>query len=102
MDKYGIKKNTCDYLFNNGRIKHICFDKTGTLTKNSFELKEVMLCTNKVFQNVTSREHLPADDNGLKVIQLLSCCHSLQYKQESLVGDNMDIEIFRFANLSLE
>ena len=32
FEKQGIKKNTSEYLLNNGWIKTICFDKTGTLT----------------------------------------------------------------------
>ena len=71
-----------------GRITSVVFDKTGTLT-----------CEGLSFKGFKPTE----DEHHDRMIEAMAVCHSLSHLKhsEQLVGDPMDIEIYRYASTEL-
>ena len=79
-------------------IDCMCFDKTGTLTEEGLKLKGVINCSiQSRFDDeslITSNGQLCPDSMLLK---LMSSCHSLQVVDEKVIGDPLDVEMFKFT-----
>ena len=72
-----------------GRIKTVVFDKTGTLTEESL----------KVNSHKASTVGEDQEDNEQQLLDAMSLCHSVTKinQHNSLAGDPLDIEMFKYV-----
>jgi cation-transporting ATPase 13A2 len=99
-----------------GSIDVCCFDKTGTLTQNDIEVigyvdlqKESLDKIQNFDENskfkLLSIKNKDTEDNNTKeknenesiFYKLFSCCHSIHLINNELVGDMLDIQMFKFS-----
>ena len=85
-----------------GKVKLFCFDKTGTLTTQGLEILGVVPVCDGIFgQLISSVDAVPEN-----VLFCMSACQSLatltKGKDLHLIGDPLELEIFRFTNSILE
>ena len=89
------------------RIDLICFDKTGTLTEEGLDVKAVLpagpLNGNVSFgpQCQTSEEMIEVEAFP-SLIELMATCHSIQFVNDELIGDPLDLKMFEFTRWKLE
>ncbi|EGR34206.1 hypothetical protein IMG5_020700 [Ichthyophthirius multifiliis] len=79
-----------------GKIKTLCLDKTG-LTQNKLRLRNLVLFQDQKFQ-------VQDDFNKVPVIfqALIASCHNiLKVENNRLIGDNLDLEMFRFSGAQM-
>lgn len=114
-----------------GRVKLCCFDKTGTLIENTLQLRGIQPITkgqtgNKnltlieeaepignqqgvifddFYDNIASyqlaRPLSPSNVNYL-MYEAFSCCHSLQKLEIDIVGDPIEVQMFKETGFSIE
>lgn len=85
----------------------MCFDKTGTLTEDGLDLygikpndenfKKVYKDCKSMLNNA-SENKLDIYDN---IVQVMSCCHSLAWVKEELIGDPLEIKMFNATDSEL-
>jgi cation-transporting P-type ATPase 13A2 len=97
-----------------GRTQIVCFDKTGTLTESSLKLQSVYSNVPRSVVPLHADRIAPAtlccilDDRSNAIdfripppLDLaLACCHSLSVVGGNLVGDEVDMRLFRMSNFS--
>lgn len=107
-----------------GRVKLFCFDKTGTLTENSLVLRGLALrepglslvqaqytdCTQvlnrKEFRALGHRPpsayfELDRGSSQQQLIEAMGLCHSLSHFKEELIGDPLDLLMFKQSGFLL-
>ena len=72
-----------------GNIETVCFDKTGTLTEEGLDVKCVY--TEKA-------EHYAIDEMHENVVRGLRLCHSVEYINNKMLGDPLDVKMVQFAH----
>ena len=104
LNKRGIICIKSNKLFKAGRVDTICFDKTGTLTKNELLISGMVLPQNKNEFTETYHQIKSMRDNPrLRDISALACCcHDLHIINGKLVGDPVDIEVFKYSRATFE
>ena len=94
-----------------GRIQIFVFDKTGTLTEDGLRilgLRGIMggFVKNSVFTEfVPSLRDLPMSEPGEKIslmTEAMASCHAITYVNDDLVGDPLEIEMFRATDWQLD
>lgn len=91
-------------LFNVGLTDTICFDKTGTLTQNKILFHGVLLRNSENEFSETLVRHMKeaiAEEKFQKLLALSSCCHDLFIHEHKLIGDPIDLELFKFSGSSM-
>lgn len=85
-----------------GRVKCLCFDKTGTLTELSFKVFGFITVENRRFNPIAhGKRELHFFSAAREFIEIMSCCHSLKMINEKLIGDPLEMELFRNTNSTL-
>ena len=83
-------------------MKCLCFDKTGTLTELSFKVFGFLTVENRKFNPLAnSRRELHFFSAAREFVEIMSCCHSLKMINEKLIGDPLEMELFRNTNSTL-
>ncbi|RDA92278.1 hypothetical protein CP533_5486 [Ophiocordyceps camponoti-saundersi (nom. inval.)] len=96
-----------------GKLDIMCFDKTGTLTEDGLDVLGIRVVTaeTKRFTDLISKPPLveskdsagSASSNALKaVLHTMATCHSLHSIEGELVGDPLDVKMFKFTRWSFE
>ena len=78
-----------------GKIKCACFDKTGTLTEDGLDFWGVVPAGKHPV-------HEPRDIGITPLTIAMSCCHTLTLINGQLVGDSVDINMFRATGWEFE
>jgi cation-transporting ATPase 13A3/4/5 len=90
-------------LFNVGLTDTICFDKTGTLTENKIIFNGVIM--RDIHGNFTKCHSSIQDTVGEskfnRLLAMTSCCHDLFVHEGELIGDPIDMELFKFSGSSM-
>ncbi|KAK6965762.1 cation-transporting ATPase 13A3 [Biomphalaria glabrata] len=82
-----------------GTIDAVCFDKTGTLTEDGLNMHGVVRAEKNKFESILKdMSQLPKDD----LFFCMACCHSLTIIDNEIIGDPMDIIMFKATNWDLE
>ncbi|KAK9759855.1 hypothetical protein K7432_016685 [Basidiobolus ranarum] len=93
-----------------GKIQMLCFDKTGTLTKEGLEfygVQPVGSYEQRIGQDLsqTILEFGPRTENFVAITSLfrigLATCHSVTQVEDQLIGNPVDIEMFRSTRWQL-
>lgn len=88
-----------------GMIEFMCFDKTGTLTQEGLDLNCVIPTSHQVFQNsIYSPEIATMDQKDVQysvLLSSLSTCHGLCQVNHEVIGDPLEIQIFRHTKWHL-
>lgn len=78
------------------KIDRICFDKTGTLTDDGLKIFQVLPIRSGQFSS-----HMPDikrfRSSSPHLYRLMTMCHNLKEYDNHLVGDPLEIEMFRFT-----
>lgn len=78
-----------------GRVKYLCFDKTGTLTENNVKIGGFLIDTDFEKREISFElTELLNNYNYKELMEVMSCCHSLQLIHENVAGDPLDEEMF--------
>lgn len=91
-------------LYKAGRVDTLCFDKTGTLTKNDLLISGMSLPKNEN-EFSTTYNHIKFMKNNKHLRDVLAiscCCHDLHIINNKLIGDPVDIEIFKYSKGNFE
>jgi len=94
-----------------GRIKTFCFDKTGTLTKTSMNFTGLsILDSSKNYFSLISLDNElefvnldeEIDNPGLQkcprdIFYGMGTCHTINIVKNEVLGDSMELEIFKFS-----
>jgi cation-transporting ATPase 13A3/4/5 len=91
-------------LFKAGRVDTLCFDKTGTLTKNELLISGMVLPKNEndFTESYTHIKEMRDNDNLLDITAVSCCCHDLHIVNNKLIGDPVDIEVFKYSGGAIE
>ncbi|KAH9492498.1 hypothetical protein Btru_025992, partial [Bulinus truncatus] len=82
-----------------GTIDAVCFDKTGTLTEDGLNMHGVVRVEkNRFVPIIKDTTQLPKDD----MLFGMACCHSLTIINNEIIGDPMDIIMFKATDWDLE
>ena len=86
-----------DGIFAAAEVKVICIDKTGTLTKNTIDI-------NGIFANGRRKlvQEIDESDRNSLIFKLFACCHQLQFVDGNLLGDDLDIKMFKLSGWVFE
>ena len=106
------------YINEAGKIELIAFDKTGTLTEAGLEVCGVCLPYVSELQSESESENegvvhvhkklrswltlTPPQEKLGKCLPILASCHSLTMFEDKIIGDPIDIEMFKFTGWKLE
>ncbi|KAJ6171641.1 hypothetical protein N7470_000708 [Penicillium chermesinum] len=98
-----------------GKLDVVCFDKTGTLTEDGLDVLGVRIVSStQKFSSLLSETAngslvlMPGTSTGYdhekqqKIMYTMATCHSLRVVDEELLGDPLDIKMFRFTGWSYE
>ena len=80
-----------------GRLKMIAFDKTGTLTKNDLDFKSFLSIKSGLKRRFFRESKHPSCLTGTsehKILEAMSCCHSLFYLDGLVEGDPLEVSMF--------
>ncbi len=88
-----------------GRVKMMCFDKTGTLTENNLifagiilieDFKDDIYFTSVIpsLSKIKLQQYF-RNTNWVRSYEVLSLCHSLTMFEQKLLGDPLEIEMFK-------
>jgi cation-transporting ATPase 13A2 len=88
-----------------GKLTCICFDKTGTLTESGVTLVGAWPVSFPTYdliraENIASK--LPSAPFGDIFTYAITTCHSLTYMKQDLVGDTMELNLFKHAQWLLK
>ena len=102
-----------DKIIPAGKIDVCCFDKTGTLTKNDIDVIGYLDLEIKNFNEKKNFERNSEENLNLKIIdsinrthklcsesiffKLFSTCHSIHRINNELLGDSLDLQMFKFS-----
>ena len=83
-----------------GKIEAVCFDKTGTLTEDGLSVLGVISHSDsdKIFGDVMTSALTPDDH----LMHALATCHELTLLHGQVIGDPLDIEMFKFTGWNLD
>ncbi|PVU99319.1 hypothetical protein BB559_000814 [Furculomyces boomerangus] len=102
-----------------GKVEIFCYDKTGTLTKEGLEFNGISECIKplplKIENTTTAIENHQENNDALSLSSLvenhsemsytsllgLGCCHSVALLGEKLIGNPVDIEMFKKSEWAL-
>lgn len=83
-----------------GKLKLVCFDKTGTLTEEGLDLWGILPVHNQFFMApVGDPAQLPARS---PLLVSMATCHTLTTVDGKLVGDPVDLSMFRATKWDIE
>uniref|UniRef100_A0A090X9V6 Putative cation-transporting atpase n=1 Tax=Ixodes ricinus TaxID=34613 RepID=A0A090X9V6_IXORI len=83
-----------------GKLKLVCFDKTGTLTEEGLDLWGILPVHNRFFMApVGDPTQLPARS---PLLVSMATCHTLTTVDGKLVGDPVDLSMFRATKWDIE
>ena len=103
LNKRGVQSMHNQKLYQAGRVDTVCFDKTGTLTHNALCVKGVTLAGYEHFSPTYEEiEEATAEILFKQTSTILSCCHDLHRVNEALVGDPVDLEMFKLSKANIE
>lgn len=107
LRKYGIFCISPNRINVSGKINVCCFDKTGTLTEDDLDILGVRSLERNVhrFGELLENIHdLQPDAGSGKALFLhaLATCHMLQTVNGEIVGDPLDVKMFKFTQWTLE
>lgn len=89
--------------FKVGRVKMVCLDKTGTLTTNSIKISGYSIVENRAFEETQQNvKDLLVFENSKDFITLMAVCHGLNQYGEEVVGDPMEVEMFKATNFRFQ
>lgn len=91
-------------LFKAGRVDTLCFDKTGTLTKNELLISGMVLPRdkNEFSESYNHIKELRDNSHLIDIAALSCCCHDLHIVNNKLIGDPVDIEVFKYSSGCIE
>lgn len=96
---YTLKSNK---IIEGGVIKSVCFDKTGTLTEMDIKVFGYVLRDQKEFDAFGSQVNIFVDYQEYQnFIKCISCCHTLEIINEQILGDPLEISMFKQTNCQL-
>lgn len=103
LKKRGVTSMKSNKLYQAGRVDSVCFDKTGTLTEAELNLSGFVVPSKESFTDNTSEMKDLVGEPSLRATSAIaSCCHDLHIVNGNLVGDPVDIEVFKYSKGSLE
>lgn len=103
LRKRGVISMKSNKLYQAGRVDTVCFDKTGTLTKADLNLSGFVVPSKEGFtDNIGELKDLVGEPALRATSSIACCCHDLHIVNEILVGDPVDIEVFKYSKGSLE
>ena len=104
LSKRNIISVKSNKLFKAGRVDTICFDKTGTLTKNDLFISGMVLPRGKEDFSDSYQQIKEMRDNQhlIDIAALSCCCHDLHIVNGKLIGDPVDIEVFKYSGGCIE
>ncbi|KAJ5068600.1 cation-transporting atpase [Anaeramoeba ignava] len=85
-----------------GKLNLLCFDKTGTLTTDQLEVLGVHPCSGNEFDKLEQTFIKKEINIPEKLMNCLSCCHSLSKVEKDLIGDPLEIKMFEWIGWELE
>lgn len=86
-----------------GRVKYVCFDKTGTLTEMNVRIGGVLAQEDMERNDIALKvSELIHNKNYKAIMEVMSCCHSLQILHDKVGGDPLDEEIFAHTKFILK
>jgi cation-transporting ATPase 13A2 len=86
-----------------GRVKYVCFDKTGTLTEMNVRIGGVLAQEDMERNDIALKvSELINNKNYKAIMEVMSCCHSLQILHDKVGGDPLDEEIFAHTKFILK
>ncbi|PFH55753.1 hypothetical protein XA68_17685 [Ophiocordyceps unilateralis] len=96
-----------------GKLDIMCFDKTGTLTEDGLDVLGIRVVSpcSKRFSDLISKPPLVGNRGSARsdfsdalqaVLHTMATCHSLHLIDEDLVGDPLDVKMFKFTRWSFE
>ena len=93
-----------DSLYKAARVDTICFDKTGTLTENKIIPRGLVLRApdNSLSSTFESLRDAAGETHFADAMTVTSCCHDLYIHEGELVGDPIDVELFKFSRSSMK
>ncbi|VDP27397.1 unnamed protein product, partial [Soboliphyme baturini] len=77
-----------------GAINAVCFDKTGTLTEEGIDLHGIV----QLDENLLGRSIRNVENFEPAVVKAMACCHSLTMVDGEVIGDPIDLILFRHTN----
>eukprot|EP00116_Pleurobrachia_bachei_P000600 sb/3460862/ len=83
-----------------GKIQYICFDKTGTLTEDGLTVLSAIPSTEKGFSEPVSTGESLSQHQLLQ--SALASCHEISTIKGELVGDPLDVEMFKFTGWEID
>ena len=83
-----------------GKINTICFDKTGTLTTIGIDMFGYQLRNQNKFANFIPQSKAPFK-NGLE-FKLFATCHGTYEIEGELLGDSLDVELFKYTGFIMD
>ena len=102
LSKKSIRTTFQEKIKKIGRVKCLCFDKTGTLTELSFKVFGFLTVENRRFNPLaSSKKELHFFSAAREFVEIMSCCHSLKMINERLIGDPLEMELFRNTSSTL-
>ena len=106
------------YINEAGKVDLMAFDKTGTLTEAGLDVCGVCLPYVSELQSESESENegvrhvhkklrswltlTPPQEKLGKCLPILASCHSLSMFEDKIIGDPIDVEMFRFTGWRLE
>ena len=102
LSKSRIKKASTDYIVKAGRMNLVCFDKTGTLTEDGMRYKGVILPKKDSFGDISKNIETDSPLDQQRVTELMACCNSLDVINGKILGDPLELEIFKFTNFTFK
>ncbi|KAL2312417.1 Cation-transporting ATPase [Schizosaccharomyces pombe] len=89
-----------------GKLDLISFDKTGTLTEDGLDIMGVSVIEGSELGDLRSNsgnlcsKDLLSNDSPSNLLYTMATCHMLRYVDGELVGDPLDIKMFKFTHWS--
>ena len=80
-----------------GSINVFVFDKTGTLTEDAIDIKCILPASESMFNDEIKTVSSLSLRFHTKIVEVLSCCHSLTRIDNNLAGDPLDLKLFEFT-----
>ncbi|ORY75599.1 hypothetical protein LY90DRAFT_332648, partial [Neocallimastix californiae] len=91
-----------NHIIIGGKLNLICFDKTGTLTENGLHVHGNELIGNNNLLN-DNEISLFISKRYIDLLRYaMATCHNLNVVEGQLIGDPLDIEMFKFIDWSIQ
>ena len=82
-----------------GKLEYICFDKTGTLTEDGLSVLFALPSASAFKLPIKSGSDMDQHD---KFLHAMATCHEISIIDDKIIGDPLDIEMFKYTGWKLE